>query len=215
MRLSSVPLRFAAANGQDVTVRNLAGDTIQIGDHDDLLAGSPENTVVAGNSFTLSGPASKWINSLGSSDVSFETALTTSTVTDTSENLIFSKALGSYSSTNQVFNVAAVMFPLQVMACSILTTSAIGASDTDYWTFQLGKIPSLSSSFSTIAASKTTQATGGAPMFNSQAWNFDAVVFDPSNSIFVKDDIIAIRGVKTGAPSTVSSAEATVRYKVL
>jgi hypothetical protein len=218
MRLTSVPVRLTAANGDTLTVRNLAGDSLQVGDYDDLINGSPESTVIAGSFYTLTGPASKWINSAGSSDVDIvSTDDPANSVTDTSENLIFSKALGTFSTTNQVFVVGAVMFPLQVMACSLVVTSgSVSSSDTDYWTFQLGKIPSLSSSFSdNVAAEKTTQSNGGAAMFNLQAWNYDAVVFDEGNSVYVKDDLIAIRGVKTGVPGNATSVEATVRYKVL
>jgi len=108
-----------------------------------------------------------------------------------------------------------VQFPITVRGVSlVLDNTAVAASDTDYWTVDVGRIPALSSSFGSIMATKTTQTTGGAAFLTNQAWNFDAVTFTAVNQTLVKDDILAIRFTKTGAPTNLQGMVASVRWQV-
>ena len=133
---------------------------------------------------------------------------------DVSEGLGDQMLVGTVSATSTVL-FKPVMFPIIVRAASlILNNTAVAASDTDYWTVDIGKIPSLSSTFGSIMATKTTQATGGVAFLTNQVWNFNAVTWTAVNQVLVKDDVLAIRFTKTGAPTNLQAMTAAVRWQV-
>jgi len=133
---------------------------------------------------------------------------------DVSEGLDTTVVIGTVSATKTSL-IKPVQFPITVRGVSlVLDNTAVAASDTDYWTVDVGRIPALSSSFGSIMATKTTQTTGGAAFLTNQAWNFDAVTFTAVNQTLVKDDILAIRFTKTGAPTNLQGMVASVRWQV-
>jgi len=133
---------------------------------------------------------------------------------DVSEGLDTTVVIGTVSATKTVL-IKPVQFPITVRGVSlVLDNTAVATSDTDYWTVDVGRIPSLSSTFGSIMATKTTQVTGGVAFLTNQAWTFDAVTFTAANQTLVKDDILAIRCTKTGAPTNLQGMVASVRWQV-
>lgn len=133
---------------------------------------------------------------------------------DVSEGLGDQVLVGTVSATTTVL-FKPVMFPITVRAASlVLNNTAVAASDTDFWTVDIGKIPALSSTFGSIMATKTTQATGGVAFLTNQVWTFDAVTWTAANQTLVKDDILAFRFTKTGAPTNLQGMTAAVRWQV-
>jgi len=133
---------------------------------------------------------------------------------DVSEGLDTTVVVGTVSATKTVL-LKPVQFPITVRGVSlVLDNTSVASSDTDYWTIDVGRIPSLSSTFGSIMATKTTQTTGGAAFLTQQAWNFDAVTWTAANQTLVKDDILALRCTKTGAPTNLQGMVASVRWQV-
>jgi hypothetical protein len=133
---------------------------------------------------------------------------------DVSEGLDSTVVVGTVSATKTVM-LKPVQFPITVRGVSlVLDNTAVATSDTDYWTVDVGRIPSLSSTFGSIMATKTTQVTGGVAFLTNQAWTFDAVTFTAANQTLVKDDILCIRCTKTGAPTNLQGMVASVRWQV-
>lgn len=147
--------------------------------------------------------------------IAFVNSLTAAPASDVSEGLLVTKALGSFATDGTMYIIGTAMFPMKLQALALTQTGSNTASDTNYWTLQLGKIPALSSTFGSIVAQRSTQATGGSSWFQFQAFTFDAATWDATNSVFTKDDVIAVKGVKTGAPTNITSVDATLRYQVL
>jgi len=139
---------------------------------------------------------------------------TSAPAADVSEGLDTTVVIGTVSATKTVL-VKPVQFPITVRGVSlVLDNTAVATSDTDFWTVDVGRIPSLSSTFGSIMATKTTQVTGGVAFLTNQAWTFDAVTFTAVNQTLVKDDILAIRFTKTGAPTNLQGMVASVRWQV-
>jgi len=133
---------------------------------------------------------------------------------DVSEGLDTTELIGTISATKTIL-FKPVQFPITVRGVSlVLDNTAVAASDTDFWTVDIGRIPALSSTFGSIMATKTTQATGGAAFLTNQAWTFDAVTFTAANQTLVKDDILAIRCTKTLNPTNLQGLVASVRWQV-
>ncbi|HEY9522455.1 MAG TPA: hypothetical protein VIR33_04395 [Thermopolyspora sp.] len=141
-------------------------------------------------------------------------SLTSTPAADVSEGLDTTVVLGSIAATKTAI-VKPVQFPITVQGISlVLDNTAIASSDTDYWTAEVGKLAALTGVFGSIMATKTTKTTGGAPFLTNQAWTFDAVTFTAANQTLVKDDVLAIKFTKTGAPSTLQGLVASARYQI-
>jgi hypothetical protein len=116
----------------------------------------------------------------------------------------------SFSASGSIW-VFTAPFPLKVVAASLVSVgAAVAANDTNYWSVALKK--ATDSVTSSVIATKTTQATGGAQMVQQADWNFDAVTFDPTNQVLAKGDSVSFLLTPTGAPTTLVGLLGTVRY---
>jgi hypothetical protein len=175
-----------------------------------LARQAPElGTLSAGQSAVLTAPT--WVaTAAGSAEVSV-TPLAVAT-TDNSESLTDTVQIGTVSIT-KVSLIKPVMFPIRVQAVScILDNTALAASDTNYWTAEVGKLAALTGVFGSVMATKSTQATGGAAFLTQQAWTFDAITFSAANQLLVKDDVLAIRWTKFGTPANLQGLMVGIRW---
>lgn len=155
------------------------------------------------------------LTSTSNRPLAFVSSLSAPPAADVSEGLLMSKNLGTYSTDGTFYIVGIAMFPMKVQALALAGNTVLTANDTNYWTFQLGKLPATTSTFGSVVAQRTTQTTGGTSIFQNQAFTFDSASWDATNAVFLKDDVIAVKGLKTGTPSNVTFDTATLRYQVL
>lgn len=134
---------------------------------------------------------------------------------DTSEGLFVSKDLASLSATDATGKVVLTApCPIIVRDIRFVSTSALSVSDTDYWTFEFGRLRNPGNTYNAIVT-KSTQATGGGAVFAMTPYSFDQVAFDTNAQVLLKDDTLVLRPTKTGAPATINTPAVTVRYQIL
>jgi hypothetical protein len=107
-------------------------------------------------------------------------------------------------------------FALRVTAFYVgITSGTVAASDTDYWTCTLQKFPTVAPGSPVSIATKTTRsnANGGEGMTLNKAWGFDASVFDVTNMVFAKGDMLRVLWNKTLAPASITAPLYTWRYE--
>lgn len=129
------------------------------------------------------------------------------------EELVFNRAEGRTISATDQSPVAVAMFPCVVRSFALVQeTGGVAASDTDYWTVDLGRW--RNGTFAVIA-SKTTKTvpSGGEAITVLVPWTFDSMTFSGTNAQLLKDDVVGVKYTKTGAASNITRAVLTVRYE--
>lgn len=137
-------------------------------------------------------------------------AVPTNDAVATVEELVGQRGIADSISSTLSWHLTTALFGLSVMSLSVVTTSGVAASNTDYWTLDLRRFRAGSS---VTIATKNTRADGGGIWSANTDWNFDSVAFDPSNKVLLKGDILNLNFTKTGAPAALGRTTASWRYE--
>lgn len=116
---------------------------------------------------------------------------------------------GTVSATTS-FPVCVALGPAQVEQLALVFTTAVAASDTNYWTVT---VHTRRNAVPHLIATKTTKtiASGGEAMKAFQEWNFDLVTFDADNATLNKGDVLTVTFTPTGSPAALTGPMVSYR----
>jgi hypothetical protein len=107
--------------------------------------------------------------------------------------------------------LGSVNFNQRIGALTVATSTALAASDTNYWTVALLRLRTGQNPLT--IATKTTKVTLGEGFTADQGWNLDATFWLETARHLRKGDVLAVSFTKTGTPASLADVTAAVRYE--